>query len=80
MLLKSIPKTSVVRHCLVAPSMIHLLCFILEAYEGIASVTTVDSSLGLVQLNVPSGCEETLDRILEAEKERLRIRPIMANC
>ena len=36
----------------------------LEAYEGIATLTTVDPDEGLVVLLVPPGCETEVDTLL----------------
>jgi len=66
-------------HCsllrvIIRPREIHYLRFTLEAYEGLATLTTLQPQLGLVQLNVAPGCEEDVRKILEAERERLQCR------
>ena len=66
----------VIRHFIIAPSEIHLLRFILEAYEGIGMVTTIQAELGLVRLSIAPGCEDDVDLILEHEKDRLQLRPV----
>ena len=71
-----IPQNCAVRHILISPSEIHYLRFIIEAYEGIGVVTTLDSKLGLLQLSIARGCEEEMDRILEAEGAALLMRPV----
>ena len=71
-----IPQNCTVRHILITPSEIHFLRFIIEAYDGIAVVTTLDSALGLLQLSIAPGCEEDVDRILEGEGDRLRLRSV----
>ena len=43
---------------------IGLLRFILEAYEGIAALTTIDPASGRVVLLVPPGCESEVDTLL----------------
>ncbi len=43
---------------------IGLLRFMLEAYEGIATLTTIDPAEGRVVLLVPPGCEEDVDTLL----------------
>ena len=58
------------------PSRIHLLCSMLEAYEGLCSVTTIDPGKGLVQLKFAAGCEGDVSAILSAEHELLGIREI----
>lgn len=63
-----------IRHVFIAPREIHFLRFILEGYEGLAVVTTVQPESGLVQLSIAPGCEEDVERILEAESSRLELR------
>jgi len=74
--LQTVPEECVVRCFLVAPSEIHFLRFILEAYEGIGMITTLDPALGLVQLRLAQGCEEEIDQILDSEARSLKLRAI----
>jgi len=53
-----------------------MLRFILEAYEGIGFVTTLDSHLGLVELSVAPGCEEDVTQVLNSEEHNLQLRPV----
>ncbi|HDL08151.1 MAG TPA: DUF4911 domain-containing protein [Desulfobacteraceae bacterium] len=45
------------------------LRFILEAYEGIAVLTTIDPALGIVMLTISSGCEKDVEMILHDLKK-----------
>ncbi|MGC8494858.1 MAG: DUF4911 domain-containing protein [Syntrophobacteraceae bacterium] len=65
-----------VRHYLIDRSQIHYLRFLVEAYPGIAVVSTVDAALGLVAIAIAPGCEEDLLRVLEAEAKPLGLRTI----
>ena len=65
------PDRCLVRHVLVYPEAIHLLRFILEAYEGIAVATTLDPGLGLIRLSIAPGCEDEVEEVLSFEKDRL---------
>ena len=47
------------------PYEIHYLKFILEAYEGLATLTTLNSKTGLNQLAVPPGRQDHLESLLE---------------
>jgi hypothetical protein len=67
-----------VRQYLIDRHQIHYLRFIMEAYPGIAVVSTVDSALGLVCLAIAPGCEPEIVRILEAEREILKLREVFS--
>ncbi len=71
-----VPKCSSIRYFIVSPSQIHFLSFTLQAYEGIATVTTLQPKLGLVRINIAPGCERQVDRILDAESHRLHPRRV----
>jgi hypothetical protein len=40
--------------------------FLVEGYDGIATVTTVDSKAAVVMLCIPDGLEAYVDRVLDA--------------
>ena len=42
-----------------------LLRFILEGYDGMAIMTTIDSRRGIVMIRIASGCEDDVEMILE---------------
>lgn len=65
-----------VRRYLIDRRQIHYLRFIIEAYPGIAVVSTVDASLGLVSIAIAPGCEPDILQILEAERNTLKLRAI----
>jgi hypothetical protein len=50
--------------------------FIIEAYEGLAVMTTVDRARGVVELNIAPGCEIEIDLILKDLKKDLLIEPV----
>jgi len=52
---------------------IHFLKFILEGYDGVALLSTVDSRLGIVRLYISPGCEEEVKDILRDVGETVRI-------
>ena len=46
--------------------------FLVEGYDGIATVTTVDSKAAVLMLCIPDGLEGEVDRVLDAmAQERL---------
>ena len=57
----------------VDPYEIHYLKFILEAYEGLATLTTLDPDQGLVQLAVPPGCKRSLEALIEALGQEMEL-------
>jgi hypothetical protein len=57
---------------------IYFLKFIFEAYDGIVSITTVDSGLGIVSLSIPPGCETDVDMVLNELKNDMLIEPYSA--
>ena len=52
------------------------LRFIFEAYDGIAILTTIDPSSGLVAFHISPGCEETVEMILQDLKKEIMIEPV----
>jgi len=64
----------IIRHILVAPHEIHFLRFVLEGYEGLAVVTTLQPESGLIQLSIAPGCESDVETILNSETSRLKLR------
>lgn len=44
---------------------ISFLRFILEAYDGIAILETINSASGLVILHIPPGCEDDVEMVLQ---------------
>jgi hypothetical protein len=48
----------------IAPERIHFLKFILEGYDGLAILSTVDSRQGIVEIRYPLEIEKDLKKIL----------------
>lgn len=74
-----IPAQCTIFRCIIDPVQIHYLRFILEAYEGIAVLSTIDRKMGLVQINAAPGCEPDVHSILSQEGDFLRLRPVDCN-
>ncbi len=70
------PKRSDLLLYRVDPYEIHYLKFILEAYEGLATLTTLDSETGLIQLAVPPGRKDSLESLLEGLSRELMLERI----
>ncbi len=39
--------------------------FIIEAYDGLAMVTTLDADTGLIEFQIAPGCEQDVETILQ---------------
>jgi hypothetical protein len=50
----------------VDPREIHYLKFVLEAYDGMATLTTLDARTGLIQVSVPPGAQAGARILMEA--------------
>jgi hypothetical protein len=50
--------------------------YIIEAYDGIAVVSTLDPIAGIVKLSIAPGCEADLEWILQDLKQDVMIEPI----
>jgi hypothetical protein len=57
-------------------SQISFLKFILEAYEGMAQLTTLNPALGLVEIYVASGCMKDFEKIIMDLKKQMLIEVI----
>lgn len=68
------PDECAVRFYFIDPYQIHYLRFIVEAYEGMGVVSTLDAGLGLVKIAIAPGCESDMTLVLEAERETLKLR------
>jgi hypothetical protein len=55
---------------------IAFLKFIIEAYDGIAMVSTVDPLVGIVKLGIAPGCEADVEMVLQDLKKDVMIEPI----
>ena len=73
------PEQCCYRYLLIEPTEIHFLRFLIDAYEGIGVVSTLDSALGLVQIATAPGCEEDIAQILDSERHILKPRDVPAD-
>lgn len=67
------PKTSVKRYYRVDRGQIHFLKFVLEGYDGIAVLRTIDPQEGLVVLQIGPGCQSMVDMIIQDLQRHIRI-------
>jgi len=57
-------------------SQISFLKFILEAYEGMAQLTTLNPGLGFVEIYVAPGCMKDFEKIIMDLKKQMLIEVI----
>lgn len=53
--------------------------FIVEAYDGIAVMETLDPMAGIVVFHIAPGCERDVDALLEDLKREILIEPAQIN-
>ena len=56
---------SIRRYYRIDRRQIAFLKFILEAYDGIATLSTIDARKGIVSLDIPPGCQSDVDSVME---------------
>ncbi len=54
--------------------------FLLESYEGIAMMTTVEPKNGIVVLRIAPGCEHEVDTLIQGLKHEMLIEPVEGPC
>jgi hypothetical protein len=69
-------KTTLRRYYRIDRRQIHFLKFILEGYDGVAVLRTIDPERGLVVLHIGPGCQETVDMIIHDLQRDIRIEPV----
>ena len=71
-----VPRHTIERYLRVDRRKIAFLRFILEAYEGVAILTTLDARQGIVRLHIAPGCERDVVRILDDIRQDALIEAI----
>lgn len=69
-------RESIIRDYQVDRSQISFIKFILEAYDNVAIVSTVDSQRGIVRIVVAPGCESLVDDLMAGLAEDHHVRLI----
>ena len=55
---------------------IAFLKFIVESYDNLALLTTLDARAGIVQLQVPPGCEDTVRELMHDLANTMILQPL----
>jgi len=50
--------------------------FIVEAYDGLAVVTTLDPETGLIEFRIAPGCEQDVEMILQGLKSDIMMEKV----
>lgn len=72
------PLHSILKNFRVERKAISKIRFILEAYEGIAVVETMDPRAALIRLHIAPGCENIVDNVLSELNHEYFIEPAEA--
>ena len=67
---------SIKRKYRVNRKQIAYLKFILEGYEGLAILTTLDPQKGLIVLNIAPGCHSEIEMLLQNLKKSVMIESV----
>lgn len=57
-------------------SQISFLKFILEAYDGMAQLTTLNPGLGLIEIYVAEGCLKDFEKVIMDLKKQMLIEAV----
>ncbi|MGB5422127.1 MAG: DUF4911 domain-containing protein [Desulfobacterales bacterium] len=49
--------------------------FVIESYDGVGLLSTVEPQSGLIAIRIPPGCEELIDDIISDLKKTILIEP-----
>ena len=55
---------------------VHYLKFVLEGYDGLAVMKTLDPDNGVIAISVAPGCEQEVDMILQDLRKDMRIEVV----
>ncbi len=70
-------QSSVKRYFTIRRSDIAYLRFIIESYEGLATLSTVDGASGTVSLSIPRCFADEVDGLVRSLENEIEIREIM---
>lgn len=65
------------KHLRIDRKEICFLKFILEAYDGIATLTTIDAYRGVVLLRIAPGCEDEVETVLQDLKKNMMMEDVV---
>jgi len=68
-----LPKTTIKKYYRIDRRQIYLLKFILEGYDGVAVLRTLNQQEGLIVLHIGPGCQSIVDMIIQDLQRQIRI-------
>jgi hypothetical protein len=71
-------KRTITQYYRVQRSEIAFIKFILEAYDGMAMLTTIDPAKGIIALRIAPHCQEQMVTLLQNLKKEVVIQPLTA--
>jgi hypothetical protein len=71
------PKVTSIQYYRVDRREIAFLKFILEAYDGIGTIRTLDPVQGVISLHIAPGCQQQVTEILRHLKKDILIEPVI---
>jgi hypothetical protein len=74
-----VPVETIKRYYRVDRREIAFIKFIVEAYDGIAVLETLDPIAGIVVFHIAPGCKRDIDALLEDLKKEILIEPAQIN-
>lgn len=74
-----VPVETIKRYYRVDRREIAFIKFIVEAYDGIAVLETLDPIAGIVVFHIAPGCKRDIDALLENLKKEILIEPAQIN-
>ena len=70
------PKFTLRKYYRVDRGQIHFLKFVLEGYDGVGVLRTIDPQRGLVVIQIGPGCQSIVDMIIHDLQRHIRIEPV----
>ncbi len=66
---------SIEKYYTVEKKDISYLKFIIESYEGIAFITTLDKEKSIIKVTIPKDLEDEADKLLNALQKEIILKP-----
>ena len=71
-----VPGHTVTRYYRIDRRQIHFMKFVLEGYDGVAVLRTMDAQKGLVVVHIAPGVQDVVDMVVADLQASVRIEPV----